>query len=1047
MNWRMERLFMCPNSCRMVPFLFGSFLLSALQLSGKEMFAGRMPSDVLYEDSLHCPHPERVLKGVVYDAAHEPLPGVTVRVLNTSWATVTDLEGRFELCGLWPKGATIEFRCMGMRRQTVTYAGQPEMHVRLEDETRSMGTVEVSAKANINEIDLRARSGVVQSIDMRRIESKPMIDMGLALQGSVPGLVVVNTGELGAEPKIRIRGNSSLRKGNLTNEPLYVLDGKVIAAETFYNLNPTDIQDIKVLKDAAACALYGVKAANGVLEITSKRGSSGETTVSYSVDMGVTTRGRRGIRMMDSAEKLELERLLQNPETPGYRYSADFYRKYYADAPNLEELIAEGQSVLDSLSGIHTDWYKKLLHNNLYQKHHVSIRGGSDRTTYFASAHYTAQGGRIPGNDKQRMGIRLNLDQRLGRAGYLLLGMNGGYSRTNTPNGSSSDPASLIYELNPYEQTTGKLYSYPGRTFQDLLQEYSAKASEKDAGVSASLTLNPLPGLDIAAVGGLDFLLHESEQFTPSTAYSETHGGIPEVERGIYSKAKNVTLNLSGNVRITYNHVFAGRHDLTLGANTDYYQTQLDQVGMTGYGVGTINSAAAINQSLQGNRQPKVSGLKDKTAQIGLGAVAGYTFDSTYDLYATCKWDASSVLPADKRWNSAWAVGAGWTPTAYDFLDGNPILTHLKLKASYGYTANLNGVSAAATVATFAYSANVYEDQRLLELITLYNKDLKPEQTKSVDAGISLELWNRLTLDVNWYNRRTEQALLDVPIPTSTGFTNLQRNIGILQNRGIEVGLSARLVDTPEWMVRIGVNMAYNRNKVIDLYYADKIYSSDQALVPDYEIGKSYDMLYGPISLGINPLTGYPMFWSEKNGEKQATEVLEKEDLVALGHLTPPYTGSINLSMSYKSFDLDMDFYYVHGGVQAFKYTYVRDKDDVQKNAVAGQTANMWFRPGDENKIYATPFNTSGIAENNMLLLNSLTVGQSDYLRLSMLSLRYRLAARFLRKYLPFVQYANVALRGSNLFTWTTYRESDPESGTLAGTLQPVYSVNVNLTF
>ena len=142
-----------------------------------------------------------------------------------------------------------------------------------------------------------------------------------------------------------------------------------------------------------------------------------------------------------------------------------------------------------------------------------------------------------------------------------------------------------------------------------------------------------------------------------------------------------------------------------------------------------------------------------------------------------------------------------------------------------------------------------------------------------------------------------------------------------------------------------------------------------------------------------------------------------------------------------------MLFRSVHGGVQAFKYTYVRDKDDVQKNAVAGQTANMWFWPGDENKIYATPFNTSGIAENNMLLPNSLTVGRSDYLRLSMLSLRYRLPARFLRKYLPFVQYANVALRGSNLFTWTTYRESDPESGTLAGTLQPVYSVNVNLTF
>ena len=1047
MNWRMERLSMCPSNSRVLPVLFCTLLVNSVPAMAAEFETANPYPVRAYADTLSCPRPEQVLRGMVCDAGQEPLPGVTVRVLHTDYAAVTDVQGVFEIRGRWPKGALIEFRCLGMRRQVITYEGQDKLHVRMEDDTRMMGNVEVSAKANINEIDLRARSGVVQSIDMKRIESKPMIDMGLSLQGAVPGLVVINTGELGAEPKIRIRGNSSLRKGNQTNEPLYVLDGKVIAAETFYNLNPTDIQDIKVLKDAAACALYGVKAANGVLEITSKRGSEGETTVSYSLDMGVTTRGRRGIRMMDSAEKLELERLLQNPETPGYRYSADFYRKYHAGDPNLEQLIAHGQSKLDSLSSIHTDWYQELLRNSLYQKHNMSIRGGNDRTTYFISANYTAQGGRLPGNDKQRMGMRLNLDQRLGRAGYFLLGVNGGYSRTDTPNGSSSDPVSLIYELNPYEQTHGKLYSYPGQTFQDLIRQYQATASGKDAGISASITLNPLRGLDFAAVGGLDFLLHESEQFTPSTAYSETHSGVPEVERGIYSKAKNVTLNLSGNVRVTYNHVFAGRHDLTLGANTDYYQTRLDQVGMTGYGVGTINSAAAINQSLQGNRQPKVSGLKDQTVQVGLGAVAGYTLDSTYDLYATCKWDASSVLPADKRWNSAWAVGAGWTPTAYAFLDDHPVLTNLKLKTSYGYTANLNGVSAASTVATFAYSTNTYEDQRLLELITLYNKDLKPEQTKSIDAGISVELWNRLTLDVNWYNRRTEQALLDVPIPTSTGFTNLQRNIGVLQNRGVEIELSGRLVETPDWMLRLGVNMAYNRNQVLDLYYADKIYSSDQALVPDYEIGKSYDMLYGPVSLGINPLTGYPVFWSPVQGEKQATEVLEKEDLVALGHLTPPYSGSINLSLSYKSFDLDMDFYYVLGGVQAFNYAYVRDKDDVQKNAVAGQTTDMWFRPGDENKIYGTPFNTSGIAENNMLLPNSLTVGKSDYLRLSMVSLRYRLPAHFLRKYLPFVQYANCSLRGSNLFTWTTYRESDPESGTLAGTLQPVYSFNVNLTF
>ena len=242
--------------------------------------------------------------------------------------------------------------------------------------------------------------------------------------------------------------------------------------------------------------------------------------------------------------------------------------------------------------------------------------------------------------------------------------------------------------------------------------------------------------------------------------------------------------------------------------------------------------------------------------------------------------------------------------------------------------------------------------------------------------------------------------------------------------------------------------MAYNHNKVLDLYYTDKIYTSDESIVPDYEVGKSYDMLYGPYSLGINPLTGYPVFLLPDGTEKQATEVLKPEDVIALGYSTPPYTGSFNLTLTYKSFDLDVDFYYSLGGIQRYNYSYVRTKDDIHKNAVAGQTENMWFRPGDQDKLYPTPFYTSTTAENNISLYpNSLTVGSSNYLRLSLISLRYRVPPKWLEKHIKFVKYANFAFQASNLFTWTKYSESDPESGTLAGTLQPVYTINMSLTF
>lgn len=991
---------------------------------------------------------QKQLSGTVTNAEGEPLPGVTVRVAGTQHYTLTNENGRFTFNVALKKGSTLCFDYLGYKSERVIYKGQNIIDITLQNAATDIKEAVVVARSNINAIDLRAKSGVVENVNVKRIESKPMIDMAMALQGAVPGLTVINTGELGSSPKIRLRGNSSLRQGNATNEPLYVMDGQIITSETFYNLNPSDIKSMKVLKDATACALYGVKAANGVIEITSQRGHEGAPTVTYSMNMGVTTRGRRGIKMMDSAEKLELERLMGNAETPGYRYSEDYYRKYYANDPQLNQLIAAGNAKLDSLRGINTDWFKELLRNSLYQRHNVSLRGGNEQTTYFVSANYSYQGGRLPGNDKRRLSARLNIDQKLGKWGYAMLGVNGAYSKTQTPNGSTSDPTSLIYELNPYEQKTGELYSYAGRTYADLVNQYQAEATANEVGVNGNLTLTPLPGLDIAAVAGLDFLLDNSKQFTPSTAYSETHSGVAEEARGIYSKAKNTTTNISANLRATYTHTFKDVHDLTLSANCDYYDMQSDGLSTTGYGVGTINSAAAINQSLTGTRQVKMSAPRDHSRQMGLGGVLGYSLQSTYDLYATYKADASSVLPKDKRWNSAWAIGLGWTPSRYAFLRDNKVITRLNFKGSYGVTANLNGVSASQTVATFSYSTNAYENQRPLDLISLYNKDLKPEQNKSVDVGMTVDLFHRLTIDVNYYSRRTEQALLDVPIPTSVGFTTLKRNIGVLRNRGVELGVSAKVIDNNNTRLSIGANAAYNDNKVLDLYYADRIYTTADALMPDYEKGKSYDMLYGPTSLGINPLTGYPVFLLPDGTEKQATEKLTKDDVVALGHLTPPWSGAFNLSFSYRSFDIDVDFYYVHGGIQRFNYSYVRDKDDVTKNAVKGQTQSMWFHQGDENKTYWTPFYTSSTAEDNIALYpNSRTVGKSDYLRLSMVSIRYCVPERFLKRCLPFVKYATLALQGSNLFTWTSYKESDPESGQLAGTMQPVYTFNLNLTF
>lgn len=990
----------------------------------------------------------RVLSGRVTDSSKEPLAGANVYVRgDIRNGTSTDMNGCFSLELPDSKKIVIEASFLGMKLYSVQYSGQKELLIVMEDDANMMESAVVMGKQNINDLDIRAKAGVVNSVDMDRLQDRPMLDLSLSLQGSAPGLVVTNRGDLGTKPEIRIRGNSSFREGDVANEPLYVLDGQVISSDAFMTLNPLDIADIKILKDAVACALYGTKAANGVLEITSVRGTSGDAMVTYDFNGGVTFRGRRGVQMMETDEKLELERRLKNAEAPGYRYSEDYYRRYFAKDPNLDQMIAEGKAVLDRLRQTNTDWFKELLRNDFYQRHNLSVRGGNEKTSYYASANYSYQGGQVPGNDVNRFTGRMSLDQAVGKKGYVSLSVSGGYSKANSPNGSTYSPTSLIYELNPYEsKTSGELYSYPGRTYDDLVYQFERTSTEKRFGTTASLNLEPIEGLTIGAVAGLDFVLSESLEFTPSTAYEEQKSGAPKNELGKLSKGKNTNSNVTTNVRVTWTRTF-GKHDVTLGANTDYYWDNMDNMSITGYGVGKLKTPAAINQSIEGNRKVSTSNFRETTAQLGVGLLGGYCYDGTYDIFGTYKADASSILPKDKRWNAAWAVGAGWNLKGYGFMkDWEPIST-LRFKASYGRTASLAGVSPALAMATFSYLEDSYGDTRLLELMALYNDALKPEQTVSTEAGVSLGFWNRVNLDLGWYDRRTEDALLDVPIPASNGFTTLKRNIGVLSNSGIEASVNTKIIDRRDFRFNLRLSLAYNRNKVVDLYDGDRLYTSEDAIIPDYEVGESYDMIYGPVSLGLNPMTGLPVFKGHDGREIQAKEKLKREDMVALGHSVPPYNGTINLSFTYKQFEFDADFYYVFGGIKAYAYAYVRDYDDANRNAVRGQVENMWFEKGDEGKIYHTPFYSSSAIENLTLWANSKSVGSSDYLRLSMLSLRYRFPHSFIRKLGGVIQYGNVAIQASNLFTLTRYKESDPESGSFVGAQQPILTFNLSLSF
>lgn len=983
-----------------------------------------------------------VLKGVVRDSNGDPIFGVSVRLANTSKGTSTDMEGAFALRTTQEKGELI-FSFVGMKTIKRAFQGNATFLVTLEEDIQLLEGIKITAKQNINEIDVRAKTGNVEVVAVQQLKDLPVSSIALALQGKATGLRIINRGEVGATPEIRIRGNSSLRKGDEANQPLFILDGKMISPETFYYLNPEDIKEMKVLKDAVATALYGIKASNGVIEITSRRG--GEKTLSYHLQTGFTFAAPLKVQLMNSSEKLELERLLRNEGTPGFLYSEEYIQRRYGGTSQLQARLLEGKHKLDSLRSINTNWHKKLTNLQLFQKHDLSFQNGNDKNAYFFSVGYLAQDGQIKGNGLSRISSRLAIDQSLSETAVATLSINGSYAKQTTPNGANFSIEELIYQLNPYETPRSKhLYSYPNRSYGDLFNQFNRENITKNIGASLSFNWKIRPELELSAVAGLDYSLADDLQITPENAFSERTSGRARNALGTLYQAKNTLANITANIRINYEKTF-GKHELTLGANADNYTTITDNLSVVGHGLyGKIRSVSAIDNSLTGAGKPTVGGRKQTDRNLGFGGLAGYTYDNIYNIFATYKLDASSVLPQEKRWNSAWALGASINFKHYSFFEETKWLTQLDLRGSYGQTANAQAISPSLISATFKYWPESYADTRIMSITALPNKDLRAEQNLITDLGLSATIFNT-NIQFSVYKRTTKDALLNIPIASSSGFEMQMQNIGVLENRGLEVTLYQPLYTTGDWNVNVGGNISYNENKVIDLYGRDRIYTNADQKLPEYQVGKSTDALYGLNSTGINPITGLPEFITAEGRQVSAITTLEGKDFIYLGQSAPPISGSLNLYVGYKKWQLSADFYYTLGGVRNYSNKFIRNLDTARYNAAKAQLSDMWWQVGDEGKKYPTAFYSASAIE-NLSQPNNRTLMKTDFLRFSNLSVRYQFSQDDLAM-IGKIRYATLGLAVTNLAVWSNYKESDPETNNIVNPMPPTLTLNLNLSF
>ncbi|MGO1649744.1 MAG: SusC/RagA family TonB-linked outer membrane protein [Sphingobacterium sp.] len=993
-----------------------------------------------------------LVKGQVRDnISKSPLPSVTIKVRGIALQS-TNEQGYFSV--RVSSTDTLVFTSTGYTSFRYPLHGETSVNIVLESNESALD--EVVINANVNDVDIRYPTAAISVVKGADISYQPIADPLSALQGKVAGLRVIRSGELGAAPEVRIRGVSSLTRGNKANQPLYVLDGQIIDMDAFLTLNPQDIEEMKVLKDATANAMYGVKAANGVIEISTKRAKTGERTFFYNFQGGVTLRGSKGLELMDSEEKLAYEALTQNPAFPGYRFSEEGVRKEYGNASDIDQLIAVGQATLDSLKGIHTDWFQELMRRDYYQSHQVGMASGTDKTSFYVALNYTKQGGKIEGNNLQRYTGRFNMQHRPTDNFTLDLSVGGAYSETTTHSEGDVNPASLIYQLNPYEtksnalgQPTPLITSYRGeRTYADLIGQ--ADGSNRNTRGSATVTLRyePWSAVHIDVSQGIDYVVNDGYMRIPPEAISQQDKGEG---KGQLTTNKLSTVNYSSNARILWQKSYY-KHDFTLTGNLDYLRTRHHNIGYTGFGLSSkITSAAGINQGLTGNLAPTLASGQETQAQLGFGGAFGYTWNKFLDAFFNYKRDGASILPSDKRWNTAWAAGVGVELSEISELQA--IFHHpFRIRASMGNTAGLGAISPGYAVAIFTPTGQeAYLNGRGLALESMYNPDLVPEQSRSYNIGLDVSVWNgRVNLTADVYRRTNSQVLMEVPIQPSIGFQMMMRNVGVIRNQGIELAVSADVMRQGEFRWNFSANGAYNTNKVLDLYGKDKLWTNNNASTPpDYQVGKATDILWGVQSLGIHPIDGIPRYLGAGGIQYDGRRPIENEDFVAFGHTTPPFTGGMTQSFSYKNINLSFDFYYTLGAKKSISPLLARDAEDIRYAQVKGMLDQTWQQLGDEGKAFVNP---RIVSSNTFLgsfirdITTSRTVQQANYLRLS----NVRLSCQFPETWLAHSKVVKTALariQAQDLFVLSSYQGPDPESGTLAGSLQPVISFSLNLGF
>ena len=1003
-------------------------------------------------------HSQIKVTGVVLDAFGEEMPGVNLTVKGTTTGTITNLEGRFTI-KVPGKSSVLVASFIGFENKEIKVGSKRNFKIVLEEAATSLDEVTISA--GYTEVRRRDFTGSAGKANLGDMMKTPITSFDQALAGRVAGVQVSsNEGSPGSSFNIVIRGNNSLTQ---SNAPLYVIDGFPVEDANAASINPADIESLDILKDASATAIYGARGANGVVIITTKKGVAGRPVVTYTGSFSVQNISNT-IDMMSPYEFVKLQDEI--------RTDAEMKDTYFSP-------IVEGGTPrdLDHYRNVpYYDWQDEIFRTAMTHNHYASINGGKEGTRYSASLSYLNQEGVIMNSDFERYQGRFSMDQKINKK--FKVNFNANYSRAITngtsPSGTTSSASNnLMYSVWGYRPVTyddtdllTSLYdpeveSSNDYRFNPILssrEEYRRRI-EDNLSANAFVEYTILKGLKAKISAGYRLKNVANESFNNS----KTRYGNPTRAEGVNaSVAMDERRSWLNENILTYAKTFNKKHNFNAlagitfqGDYSRYYSARVQQItnetlGMSGMDTGLpMETKSAISESK----------LMSYLARVN------YNYASKYYATASFRSDGSSKFLGDNRWGYFPSVSVAWNFNREEFLEASSSwLSNGKLRLSWGKTGN-NRVSDFAAYAklysgiTTEYSFdNSYYPSYVVN--SLPNNDLKWETTDQINLGIDLGFFeDRINLTLDVYNKVTSDLLLLADLPYTTGFSNAFKNIGKMQNKGLEITLDTENIKTENFSWNTNFNISFNRGKLLDLNEGQETLQSIAKFDNHYnmssyiaQVGQPIGLMYGFVCEGtykyddfnktatgayiLKPTVanngddrGKIQPGTVKYKDLNGDGVVNDDDRTVIGRGHPIHTGGFTNNFTYKDFDLSVFFQWSYGNdiINANRLLF--------ENGVPRKDTNMFASYADRWTPENPTSDIPAVRGQGPYAFSSRVIEDGSYLRLKNISLGYNFPAAMLKKY--GISSTRISVSGENLFTFSSYSGYDPEVSVRNSALTP----------